>query len=203
MRSWYTHFDAYQREHIDGALSFALAQLNQKILWKTLSCFQVPPYWLFWPLWRHFWPDLKMTTVKVVELVRSYPMPLTTCLYLAWFSRSPGGGAVIRHSPSVLMWLRPLSVRGLTCVEWPICDFKVIATLCDQTHTIQISISSMNKLMYDKVLQVWLRWLHVLTSRTCWWKTGGGWILLPPPHPSGRDLKYFFFILTHLLHAFS
>ena len=32
MRSYYTYFDAYQREDLDGALSFALAHLVQTIL---------------------------------------------------------------------------------------------------------------------------------------------------------------------------
>jgi len=35
MRSWYTYFDAYQREDLDGALSFALAHLVQKLLVKN------------------------------------------------------------------------------------------------------------------------------------------------------------------------
>ena len=33
-----------------------------------------------------------MTFVKIVELVRPYPMPFTACLYLASFLRSLGGG---------------------------------------------------------------------------------------------------------------
>ena len=35
MRSRYTHFDAYQREDLDGAVSFALAWLVQKLLAKA------------------------------------------------------------------------------------------------------------------------------------------------------------------------
>ena len=34
MRSWYTYFDAQQRENLDGAVSFALAQLLKKLLAK-------------------------------------------------------------------------------------------------------------------------------------------------------------------------
>ena len=34
MRSYYTYFDAYQREDLDDALSFALAHLVQKLLAK-------------------------------------------------------------------------------------------------------------------------------------------------------------------------
>ena len=35
MRSYYTYFDAYQREDLDGALSFALTQLVQKLFAKN------------------------------------------------------------------------------------------------------------------------------------------------------------------------
>ena len=35
MRSYYTYFDAYQQEDLDGALSFALAHLVQKLLSKN------------------------------------------------------------------------------------------------------------------------------------------------------------------------
>ena len=35
MRSYYTYFDAYQQEDLDGALSFALAHLVQKLLAKN------------------------------------------------------------------------------------------------------------------------------------------------------------------------
>ena len=35
MRSYYTYFDAYQREDLDGALSFALAYFVQKVLVKN------------------------------------------------------------------------------------------------------------------------------------------------------------------------
>ena len=35
MRSWHICFDAYQRENLDGALSFALAHLVQKLLAKN------------------------------------------------------------------------------------------------------------------------------------------------------------------------
>ena len=80
LRSWYTCFDAYEREDFDGALSFALTQFGQKLLAKKLPCSQEPPFWRFWPLWSHFWPDLKMTSVKIVELVRPYAMPFTACL---------------------------------------------------------------------------------------------------------------------------
>ena len=79
IRSWYTYFDAHQRENLDGAVSSALAQLGQKLLAKY-SRSPVPPFWLFWPLWRHFLPDLKMTWVKNVELVRPYLMPFTAWL---------------------------------------------------------------------------------------------------------------------------
>ena len=37
MRSCYTYFDAYQREDIDCALSFALTQLAQKLVAKKNS----------------------------------------------------------------------------------------------------------------------------------------------------------------------
>ena len=45
----------------------------------------------FLPLWRHFLPDLKMASVKIVDHVRLYPMPFTACLWLASFPRSPEG----------------------------------------------------------------------------------------------------------------
>ena len=35
LRSLYTCFDAYERENFDGALSFALTQLGQKLLAKN------------------------------------------------------------------------------------------------------------------------------------------------------------------------
>ena len=69
-----------------------------------------------------------MTSVKIVELFRPYPMPVyrmsLTCLFFFRYL----GGAVIRPSPSVLRWLRPSSVRGLKlfrtqtqcCVKCPI-----------------------------------------------------------------------------------
>ena len=79
MRSWYTYPDAYQREDLDGAVSFALAQFVKKILAKKISCSQVP--FDFLSSVRSFLPDLKMTSVKKnVELVRPYLMPFTACL---------------------------------------------------------------------------------------------------------------------------
>ena len=43
MRSYYTYFDAYQREDLDGAVSFALAQLVESY-WQKLPYSQVPPF---------------------------------------------------------------------------------------------------------------------------------------------------------------
>ena len=79
MRWWYTYSDAYQRGDPDGAVSFALAQLVQKLLAKT-TLFSSAAILTFLPLWCHFWPDLKMTWVKIVELVRPYSMPFTASL---------------------------------------------------------------------------------------------------------------------------
>ena len=48
MWSRYTHFNAYQREDLDGALSFALAQLIQKIAKHSLV-FKYRHFYLFDP----------------------------------------------------------------------------------------------------------------------------------------------------------
>ena len=49
MRSCYTCFDAYQREDLDGALSFALAQLVQKVLAKNLLNLKYRHFYFFDP----------------------------------------------------------------------------------------------------------------------------------------------------------
>ena len=86
-RSTYISFDADWREDHDDALSLFLSWLIRKLFEKN-SPYLAPPFWLFRPLWRHLWPDLKMTFVKIVDLDRAYPMPFTACRYLALFSRS-------------------------------------------------------------------------------------------------------------------
>ena len=50
MRSWYTYFDAYQREDLDGALRFALGQLVQKVLAKKNPSFPCTAILTFYPV---------------------------------------------------------------------------------------------------------------------------------------------------------
>ena len=72
MRSPYTYSDAYQREDLDVAVSFALAWLLQMLLAKKLPYSQMSLVRLFylWPCDVIFLPDLKMTSAKIVNLVR-------------------------------------------------------------------------------------------------------------------------------------
>ena len=69
MRSWYTYYDAYQQENLKGDISFDLAQEVQTLLAKNNPLFSTAAILTFLPLWRHVLPDLKMTSVKSVELV--------------------------------------------------------------------------------------------------------------------------------------
>ena len=84
MRSTDAYSDSFQREDLDGARwcdgVFALARLVQKLWAKKVPLSSSATIFTFLPLWRHFWPDLKMTLVKIVDLVRPYPIPLTACL---------------------------------------------------------------------------------------------------------------------------
>ena len=73
----------------------------------------MPPFSLFCTPVESFFTWPKMTSVKIVELIRPYPMPFTVCLWLATFSIYLGGGYP-PHPPSVLRLPRPLSVRGLS-----------------------------------------------------------------------------------------
>ena len=111
MRSWYTYFDAYQREDLDGALTFALTQLVQKLLATNSLALRSRHFDFFLPLWRHFLPDLKMTSLKNYRACPS----VSNAVYrvsLACFVFKISGGAVISPPPSVLRWLEPPSVRG-------------------------------------------------------------------------------------------
>ena len=71
---------------------FALTQVVQKLLTKSSLVLKCCHFDFFDPCNVIFLPDLEMSSVKIVELVRPYPMPFTTCLQLASFSRSPVGG---------------------------------------------------------------------------------------------------------------
>ena len=79
MRSWYTYFDAYQRKDLDCAVSFAQTQF--KSYWKK-TCSQISSAAIltFLTPVTSFFTLPKMTSMKIVELVRPYPMPFTVCL---------------------------------------------------------------------------------------------------------------------------
>ena len=76
----YIYFDVHQREDIDRAVSFALAQLVQKLLAKNSLVLKCRHFDFFYPRDVIFLPDLKMSPVKNVELIRPYLMPFTACL---------------------------------------------------------------------------------------------------------------------------
>ena len=82
-----------------------------KIIGKKLPCPQVPLFWLFYPCDVIFERGPKMTAVKIVDLVRPYPMPCIVCVYSLLCIRDLRG-AIIRPPP-VRRWPKPPTVCEL------------------------------------------------------------------------------------------
>ena len=109
--SFYTYFDAYQREDLDGALNFALTQLVQSYWQKTPLFSSAAILTFLTPVTSFFtWPKSDLS-----NNCRARPS-VSNAVYrlsLACFVFEISGGAVIRPPPSVLRWPGPPSVRGL------------------------------------------------------------------------------------------
>ena len=77
-------YDIHIPMHINDRISmvllvFPLAWLAQKLLVKNSLVLKCHHFDFFTPV-TSFLPDLKMTSVKIVKLVRPYPMPFTASL---------------------------------------------------------------------------------------------------------------------------
>ena len=84
-----TYIAEYRRVNFNGRESgtyycFCSSSISSKVIGNKFLCPPEPLLWLFRPLWRHFWHDLKKTHVKIADLARLYPM-LFTRLSLARF----------------------------------------------------------------------------------------------------------------------
>ena len=114
MRQWYTYFDVYQRGDLDGALTFALPHLVQKLLannFFVLKC-------------RHFNFLTSVTSFftwsknDLSKNCRAPPSAFNAVyrLSLARFVLEISGGRLSAPPPSVLRWPGP-PVRGLN-TQW-------------------------------------------------------------------------------------
>ena len=97
----YTDFDAHQSENLDGTVMFPLA-LVQKLLSKNPSSSSATVL-TFCPC--AFLPDLKMTFVKMVNIVLLYRMPFYRLLRLPCFVfEISRGGGISGPLPLVRSW---------------------------------------------------------------------------------------------------
>ena len=112
MRTSYTYSDAYQREDLDGAVSFALPCLVQKLLAKNSLVLKCRHFDFFTPVTSFFtWPknDLSQNCRSRPPICLQCRLPPVSSLLRFRYLR---GRFSNPHPPSVQSWPRPRRCEG-------------------------------------------------------------------------------------------